>query len=367
MPAKMLLLAIGLVLAVPQEVVGPVKGLEPSSQLQLLPYKTVGRYAQRNDGGVVRQWPGTYFEANFLGSEVYFRIGAGDMDLRLSLDRAVPQALERASPGLYRIAGLVRSRHHIRIDIASETKAAPTVFGGFFAAPETRALPTVRRARAIEFIGDTHTVGYANLSNAKQCSDETVRRTTDTSQGIAALTAARFDADYQVNAISGRGVVRNYNGAAADTVPTLYPFSLFDKSARTADPSWHPQVLAISLGTNDFSTPLHAGEEWTSRVELRGAFQMRYVGFVRDLRLLYPKAYIVLWATDIGDGETSREVANVAQLVNAGGVHQVGLVIVSGLRFSACNSHPGLEDDRKIADALAEHLIRNVRGWQRPG
>jgi lysophospholipase L1-like esterase len=238
-----------------------------------------------------------------------------------------------------------------------------TEFGGFFAGADAVPARLSRRARAIEFIGDSHTVGYGNMSATRQCSEDEVWRLTDTSRGIAALLAARYGADYQVNAISGRGVVRNYDGFAGDTLPQAYPFKLFNKSQLARNPAWRPQVIAVALGTNDFSTPLKAGEKWKSREELRSDFVASYVKFLRQLRSRNPRAQIVVWATDLSDGEIRTHAAKAVERLRSTGVKRVGFVPVSGLAMSGCNFHPSLEDDRKITNALATYLDAQPGAW----
>ncbi|MEG8054995.1 hypothetical protein QP185_20420 [Sphingomonas aerolata] len=99
-----------------------------------------GRVA-RTAEGYTRQWPGTYFEAAFRGTSALLKIGAGDVILRVSVDGAPVAKLVKPRSGLYRVAGLTNGRHTIRVDVASESQAAPTAFGGFYAGAETGTLP----------------------------------------------------------------------------------------------------------------------------------------------------------------------------------------------------------------------------------
>jgi lysophospholipase L1-like esterase len=335
------------------------------AMLRPLPAAITGRTLPAPGGGVVRQWPGTYFETAFTGAAAFFRVGPGNVSLRIGVDGGAPVALVKPAPGLYRVTGLSGGAHRLRIDVASESQAGPTMFGGFFAPAGTRPAPLPHRARAIEFIGDSHTVGYGNTSSTRQCTEDQVWATTDTSRGLAALTAARYHADYQVNAISGRGIVRNYNGFAADTLPQAYPFALFDKARLAGDADWRPQVIVIALGTNDFSTPLNPGEKWKDREALRADYEATYIRFVGSLRRQYPHAYIVLWATDFGDGEIRNEVDKVAKSLQRAGDARVGFVPVHDLAFTACNYHPSIADDRKIADAIAAYVDAHPDAWRK--
>jgi lysophospholipase L1-like esterase len=325
----------------------------------------IGGRVERTADGYRRQWPGTYFEANFRGRGVLLKIGEGDVALRISLDASVPTSLFKPKPGLYRIDAPSSGRHSIRVEIASESQSASTVFGGFYAAPGTRGLATPARTRQIEFIGDSHTVGYGNLSTKRDCTQEEVWSTTDTSKATPALTAQRYGADYQVNAISGRGVVRNYNGMAADTLPAAYPFTLFDKAARYVDPAWRPRLFVIALGTNDFTTALHPGEPWKTREALHADYEQRYVDFVERLRARDPDAHIVLWATDMANGEIAAEVGKVAARLKTEGQRNVAFVPVTGLALTGCNSHPSTADDARIATALSGYIDAHPEMWVR--
>lgn len=318
------------------------------------------------DAGLrARQWPGTYFETAFTGRTALFRVGPGDVALHVLVDGVPVNTLIKPAPGLYRVAGLTPGRHMLRLEVASESQAGPTQLGGFFAGAGTTAAPLTRRLRAIEFIGDSHTVGYGNTSPKTACTQDEIWATTDTSRAFGPTLARRYGADYAVNAISGRGVVRNYNGFAAPTLPEAYPFPLFDRQGQVNTPDWHPQVIVIALGTNDFTTPLHAGEHWATRDALHADFEATYVRFVQGLRTRNPRALILLWATDMAKGEIATEAAKVAATLRAAGDTRVDFVPVNGLSFSGCNAHPSLPDETVIADRIAAAIDARRDVWRR--
>jgi lysophospholipase L1-like esterase len=335
----------------------------PPPGLRRLPIAVTGRVERGPDGSLLRQWPGTYFETAFTGRSAYFRVGLGEVSLRVTVDDGAPLALVKPAPETYRVSGLAPGRHHLRIDIASESQAGPTRFDGFFAPASARSAALSHRSRSIEFIGDSHTVGYGNTSPTRQCSEAEVWGTTDTSRGLASLVARHYGADYQVNAISGRGVVRNYNGFAARTLPQAYRYATLDGKALANPRGWVPQIIVISLGTNDFSTPLNGREKWTSREGLHADFEATYVGFVGQLRTRYPQAQILLWATDLANGEIRQEVARVVGQLRQLRVERVKFVPVENLSFSACNSHPSLADDATIARRLIEAIDADPGPW----
>ncbi|MFE8583323.1 GDSL-type esterase/lipase family protein [Sphingomonas sp. NCPPB 2930] len=316
--------------------------------------------------GYRRQWPGTYIEGAFRGPTVDLGVGPGAVSLRIRVDGGAPMPLVRPAPGLYRIAARGTGPHRIRVDVASESQAGWTVLRGLFAPNGTTPLAApAPRARQIEFIGDSHTVGYGNTSPTRQCSQDAIWRTTDTTLGLPGIAARRYDADYQVNAISGRGIVRNYGGFAAPTLPEAYPYALFDGRTPATTPGWNPQVVVIALGTNDFSTPLKPGERWADRDALHADYERRYVDFVGRLRRHYPRAFFVLWATDLADGEIKREVGKVVDRLRAGGERRIAFVPVDGLGFTGCDAHPDTDDDRRIAAAIERVIDARPDIWTR--
>jgi lysophospholipase L1-like esterase len=267
--------------------------------------------------------------------------------------------------GVYRLSGLEDRRHEVTVFVVTEAQSAPNHFGGLGITSGEKAFTPEKRDRQMEFIGDSHTVGYGNTSSKRECTSDEVWATTDTSQAFGALTANHYHADYQVNAISGRGIVRNYNGFTADTIPQAYPYVLLDKKQVYSAPNWHPQVIVIALGTNDFSTTLNRGEKWKSRDELHSDYEATYVRFLHSLRAANPDAYIILWATDMADGEIESEVRKVVQQAKAQGETRIGFIPIDRLSFSACHSHPSLPDEKAISDKLVQFIDSNPAIWRK--
>ncbi len=310
------------------------------------------------------QWPGSYFEAGFRGAEVYFRLGKNDEALDVAVDGQAPVKLVKPAVGVYRVSGLRAGAHAVRVSVITESQPEPNVFGGFGIGAEGTATAPPKRSRQIEFIGDSHTVGYGNTSVKRECTTEEVWATTDSAAAFGPMVAGHYGADYQVNAISGHGVVRNYDGSAGDPVPVAYPYVLFDKRERYEDPAWKPEVIVIALGTNDFSTSLHAGERWKSREELHADYEGTYVRFVQQLRAENAGAYFVLWATEKADGEIEAEVGKVVGRLKAGGEKRVAFLPIDGLSFGGCHAHPSVADDGVIAAKLEGVIDAQPGIWQ---
>lgn len=307
------------------------------------------------------QWPGTYFETAFKGSEIYFKVGTGNQILHLVVDGETLPPLVKPAPGLYRVDGLTKGKHQVALQVATESQAGPDTFQGFALPPQAHALKTKPRNRQIEFIGDSHTVGYGNISPTRQCTDDDVWATTDNTQAFATLTARHYAADYQVSAISGHGIVRNYNGGPGDPVPVAYPFTLFDKKTAYVNSAWSPRIIVIALGTNDFSTPLNPGEKWPTHDALQTDYETTYVKFLQHLKARYPGAFIVLWST--AGGEIEPEVRKVLGQFEATGGTRTGYFPVSGLAMTGCNWHPSTADDQTISGDLVQFIDSHPGIW----
>jgi lysophospholipase L1-like esterase len=306
-----------------------------------------------------------YFEAGFRGRAVGFETGPGDVILHVMVDDAPAGTLVKPKPGTWRIDGLARGVHVVRIEAVTESQEAPNTFPGFVLPPGTQALSTPRRPRQIEFIGDSHTVGYGNTSSSRDCTVDEVWKTTDSSRAFGPAVARHYDADYQLNAISGRGVVRNYDGSGGDPLPVAWPFVLFDRGERYESAAWKPQVIVIALGTNDFSTALHAGEKWPTRDALHADYEATYATFLGDLRAQTPQAYFVVWATEMAEGEIQAEARKVVEQRKARGDARIEFLPVNGLAMTGCHWHPSVADDEVIAAKLIA-LIDAREPWSRP-
>lgn len=310
------------------------------------------------------QWPGVYFETAFIGTRAYFSLGPGDAILQVTVDGQRIESMTKPPQGLYRIEGLSESRHILRIDVSSENQAGPNTFGGFALPHQAKRIPLPRRSRQIEFIGDSHTVGYANTSFKRECTSDEVWSTTDTTQAFGPITARRYGADYQLNAISGRGIVRNYNGGGGATLPAAYANTVLDGASPYENAEWDPQIAVIALGTNDFSTPLNEGERWKSRRDLREDYLTTYVSFLQTLRSRYRDAFFIVWATDGADGEIQEQAEKVVARLRASGEQKVAFIRVVGLEMTACHWHPSLVDNVRIADELTKFIDARPELWR---
>ena len=321
----------------------------------------VGGRTIREPGGALRfGWPGVYFEGRFHGTGVRVRFEAPAEHMRLLIDGEERTVFERAGEVDLTFGGLAAGEHIVRLEKMTESQSGGGRFHGFYPVSGARALPAPRRARQIEFIGDSFTVGYGNTSLRRECSAREVHDTTDTQQGFGPLVARRFDADYRINAFSGFGIVRNYAGRERGvSLPAIYPRLKPDEPAglEAGDPGWRPQIIVINLGTNDFSTPLQPGEPWADQAALRSAYRSAYAGFLRRLAARQPQARFVLMATEPFLAEVEQVASTLAE--------RTTVLRFGQLERSGCDWHPSLADHRRFAAQL-EALIRSRPDYWEP-
>ncbi|MEO5772671.1 MAG: SGNH/GDSL hydrolase family protein [Sphingomicrobium sp.] len=334
-------------------------GAAPAPVNQLVPAHIGGRVIEEADGSASFGWPGTYFEGRFRGTAVRVRFEAPQEYMRLSVDGDDKLVSKRTAEFDTTVSGLSEGEHVVRLEKLTESQGGGGRFLGF--SSNGQPFPVKTRARQIEFIGDSYTVGYGNTSATHTCPGTMVHDTTDTQQAFGPLLARRFDADYRINAYSGFGIVRNYGGGAVgSSLPVIYPRLKpdDDKHLEIADRAWQPQLVVINLGTNDFSTPLKSGERWKSDTELKSDYRGRYAEFVRGRHKAYPRAMFILMGSD----QFIDQVRQVASLLQRDPALSVQVVRFGELDLAGCDWHPSLVDHRKLADLLDQE-IKRLRIW----
>lgn len=266
----------------------------------------------------------------------------------------------------YEIArGLDSQREH-EVTLVREAEAMAGVhqFLGFEVDGEMLEPPSAR-PYAIEIIGDSITCGYGVLGTRKDCPFSYA--TERASLAYGALAAELVDADLTTVCWSGLGVVRNYDGTRAPTMPELFEEAL----PRSAEASpWfagnharHPDVVVVALGTNDMD------ESTKTRLDL-GAFESRYASFLQRVREVYPSSWVFVAQSpalppepmpagpglvrDFARGAFTRVVESRQR---SGDTRVAFLELPWAGDRLGCDWHPNAEMHR----VLAEHLVDALR------
>ena len=317
---------------------------------------TAGR-VKPSGTAVQYSWPGVYFEGRIRGTGVGIVLNDSAADYDVQVDGVTVATFVTPGQGTRWVNGLSNGEHIVRLVKRGENPWSISEFGGFVAAPGGAVLakPTARK-RQVEFIGDSLTAGYGNTSTTRDCTGDQVNRTTNADLSYGALTARRLSADYQVNAISGRGMVRNYNGGEPGTdYRTYYDRALLSVAGDVwPTGSWRPQLVVVFLGTNDFSTAINPGEPWTAE-SLVAAYRTAYNGFLQKLRTRYGVSTTIV---AVGASPFADYVQQVVRERNAAGDTGVRYWLLdgTGLDLLGCHWHYSVHDDQLIADRLTAYI-----------
>lgn len=330
-----------------------------------LPLRTVGRTVPGEGGFSLMQWPGVYFEGAFTGAEVTVGPVSGKARFKVEIDGAQAGLLASGDPAL-RISGLSQAAHQLRVERIDEQRDVVAGFGGATVPGAENVLaPPPPRARQIEFIGDSFTTGFGLTAGRSFCTNGKIWATTDTSQTFAARLGRHYDADYQVIAYSAGGLVRNSPfRRTKPVVPQLYERTLFDDpTPAPRDPTWRPQLLVLSLGSNDFA-PMDRREAWKTPAQVEAALVPAAVAFVRKLQDRYPGVKILLLDFDEAPVVASNRLI-MAELEKAGVSDVRHVSTRDRFAFSGCFQHLDAADNARITTQLQEVIDAWPGVWSR--
>jgi hypothetical protein len=206
--------------------------------------------------------------------------------------------------------------------------------------------------------------GFGVHSAKQTCTSDEVWKTTDTQSAYGALVAKHYNADYQINAVSARGVVRNYAGILPDlTLPRIYPYTYPNRTLPYDGASWKPQIVFIKLNA-DFVGALSASERWQSFDQVAFDYGKGLGAFVAEIHKRSPAAAFVIWWFDpeeLGNKHT-RDVFSQAQRHVVAAAQEAGVVGVEflpissrSLELTACG-HYTLRDQQE----LAQRIVRKI-------
>lgn len=275
-------------------------------------------------------------------------------------------------------SGLTDTTHTMELIKITEGAAGQSAFKGFNiegAAPSLLAFDSIP-GRKIEFIGDSWTAGYGNLSqfttgNESMANSGFVAENEDNYFSWGPIAARHFDAAYHVTAISGRGMYRNNSGSESGTIPKNYDYIFEDNYSVTYDHStFHPDVISIHLGTNDMAL-----EENGSAFQMDdGVFEKTYLDFISKLLTLHPCSKVIIcignsksdsWPTWTKQLSRLRTIAN-----NIIDIHNQGNVTLLELPYTAEKWTGNPADDCGYGDAwhpslcsheeMSERLIAKI-------
>ncbi|MFH7042288.1 GDSL-type esterase/lipase family protein [Paucibacter sp. JuS9] len=336
----------------------PVGGARAEPVLESL-VQTSGRIIAAPAGGWLATWPGVSWTLRFSGEAVGVRLDDAVNHWVLEVDgQARLQIAPAVGPRTVWLQGLAAGEHRAQLIKRTESPLVAARVLGFELAEGTPLPPEPKPVQRIEFIGDSYTAAMGNISPGRACTGPEISARTDITQGFAVLTARALNAEWQIHAKSGMGLVRNWNGGVPhETHGTHYARALQNDPASRPAPDWQPQTVVIGLGTNDFSTPVREGEP-RDAARLEQDFLQAYRALLAEVRTRYGQPRVLMLSLPLpSNGDRLRPLLQrLLEEQRAAGHQRIDLLDWGRLNGGACGSHPDAADHRHMADMLIERL-----------
>lgn len=317
--------------------------------------QTEGRQAVGADGWQAT-WPGVNWSLRFAGKGVGVRLNDAVNYYSLELDGKAAQKIAPATgERTIWLDAPDGKPHTARLFKLTQSPDQSGLFRGFLLLDAHPLAPPSKPRRQIEFIGDSWTVAYGNLSATRDCTDQQIVERSDASQSFAAYLGKRYGAQIQNNGMSGMGMVRNWGGNMPQVDYRSYHPRLLQNQPETAPGNnayrrydWRPQLVVIALGINDFGTAVGPNEP-RSQQQLADDYVKAYHGLIARLKQRYDQPAFLLAATYLWPDDRMRPlVSRIAEEERNLGT-TVAYVDWQNIELTGCNWHPNLSDHAKMA------------------
>lgn len=345
--------AAGAVAVASAAVVGPTPAHSDPAGLQAA--RLVGRFSVAKDFRASFEWPGSAIEFTIRGGWIELTFAdTGNNSMVVDNDGVISRLDLKKGTHAYRVAlGTAKTTHLVRFVRRTEASFGTTTLTD--AATDGAFLPTPEKSRSILVIGDSISAGYGVEGTDTSCPFSADTQNQYLTYG--AVTARRFDADVITLAISGIGLVQNYDGNTKITMPALMTRVL--PSRPDTRPLPKTDAVVVHLGTNDF----HAGRQQAN-------FANAYGQLLRDLRANAPDAMLyAAMGPLLKQEEQKAAMTAIAQALagrQAAGDRKVAMISFGdpkGVPSRGCDWHPNAASHRYMSDQLTS-LISKDLGWR---
>lgn len=307
-------------------------------------------------------WANTQIEFNLNARQLELLIADGKNDYNLFIDGKLDRIISTTTSQSYAVS-LSQGPHRVLLTKRTGPNFGAGQFKGIRLPQggELLALPAAP-TRKIEFIGDSHTVGYGNEGPGLDCKG-VYRPYENAYLSFAAITARSLGADSRSIAISGFGAVRNYadtNSTSPMPMPYYYNRTLMNRADLTWNfKAWLPDAVVIKLGTNDYSTQPYP----SNQVFIQGIHDL-----INQVRNGYGSQIRIFL---VADNSISQPVANMQTAVQQ--QRSMGFERVHFVQMNfppqnqlGCDWHPAVAGAEAMASQLAA-AIKPIMGWSDGG
>ena len=303
-------------------------------------------------------WPGVYIYAEFTGTSIGVRLADNINYYNVYIDGNIYKVFhgDKESEADYILAdSLENTRHTFRFSKRNICFDQIFSFDGLILDDGAELLqPQPKSNRKIEFIGDSYTAAESNEAKEQELPWEARFPVTNIDKGFAPLIANHFHAQYNTTCRSGIGIVCDWQGDTAVTLPKIFDRTLMEAPEPKWDFSkWIPDLVVVCLGLNDFSGLKDtSGNVSEDKSEF---FRNGYHNFLQTIRQVYPKVEIVAlaaypdWIRDNVKQVVDEEIKSGRQdIYYAQFDYFDGGYVAYG--------HPTIETHKKMADQIIEQI-----------
>lgn len=208
--------------------------------------------------------------------------------------------------------------------------------------------------RKIEFIGNSITCGMGNDYSQIPCKTREWYDQHNAWLSYGAITARGLGAQFHLSSVSGIGLMHSCCNLEI-LMPQVYDkISMRENKLLWDFSKYQPDVVCICLGQND-------------GIQDSAAFCSAYISFILRLRKYYPNANLLMLSSPMADVELrlfmQKMLLSIRNNLNKRGELQVYLHIFETQYKNGCDSHPDIEDHKKIAQEVIKE-IEEITSWK---
>jgi hypothetical protein len=332
----------------------------PGDTLKAVSLHPYGRYILNANGSLELISSAVHFGFRFNGAtcSIYANVpGSGFHNyLQYTLDGVYKKRIkisgEDHQPLV--IPGLSKGEHTIWIYKATEAQTGP-IFIEKIIAHDITALK-VPELPLIEFIGNSITCGAAADPSEIPCGAGEYHDQHNAYYAYGPRVARLLHANFILSSVSGIGIYRNWN-SNGPTMPQVYEKTDFQFNSQRIwnFKTYHPAIVSIALGTNDFSE----GDHFHERLPFDSTvFVNNYIRFVQLVKSKYPNARFALLSSPMINGSRRILLQNCLKAVKNKtdsmypSAKPVALFFFEPMQARGCGGHPNVEDHAILADEL---------------
>jgi hypothetical protein len=303
-------------------------------------------------------WPGVSVIARFTGTSIGVRLSDGTNYYNVYVDGNLRKVFHGTQPGekdYMLVEGLEDTDHTSLLSRRNITFGEIYTFSGLLLDSNATLLPPPPKpTRRIEFIGDSFTAAESNEATEQELPWEARFPVTNIDKGFAPIIARHFGAQYMTTCRSGSGMVCDWQGNPAESIPKRFDRVFMDTSEPKWDfKKWIPDVVVICLGLNDHSGL--RGKDGQVSEENSALFRETYHKFLGTIRGVYPHVKIVAIAAFPEWMRTNvKEVVDEEKTSGRQDVYYATFDEFPG--GYVANGHPTVATHRKMADQIIKAM-----------